>query len=115
MIREMAGFVKKGLGKWQTFCYNKHTCIKACKFVSDKGGIKMAILQDWQKIAYNENASQGELQKFWQRYFLLEKGVYELSLIHISEPTRLRRISYAVFCLKKKSKKKKQNEMTRRE
>ena len=28
------------------------------------------------------------------------------SLIHISEPTRLRRISYAVFCLKKKKKKK---------
>jgi len=28
-----------------------------------------------------------------------------LSLIHISEPTRLRRISYAVFCLKKKNKK----------
>src|SRR5660397_47477 len=25
--------------------------------------------------------------------------VYFLSLIHISEPTRLRRISYAVFCL----------------
>ena len=25
-----------------------------------------------------------------------------LSLIHISEPTRLRRMSYAVFCLKKK-------------
>src|SRR5660398_102287 len=28
-----------------------------------------------------------------------------LSLIHISEPTRLRRISYAVFCLKKKKNK----------
>src|SRR5665809_138309 len=28
--------------------------------------------------------------------------VISLSLIHISEPTRLRRISYAVFCLKKK-------------
>ena len=26
-----------------------------------------------------------------------------LSLIHISEPTRLLRISYAVFCLKKKN------------
>ena len=26
----------------------------------------------------------------------------DLSLIHISEPTRLRCISYAVFCLKKK-------------
>ena len=27
----------------------------------------------------------------------------DLSLIHISEPTRLGMISYAVFCLKKKS------------
>src|SRR5665648_1173225 len=32
--------------------------------------------------------------------------VGELSLIHISEPTRLGMISYAVFCLKKKKKKK---------
>ena len=30
-----------------------------------------------------------------------------LSLIHISEPTRPRLISYAVFCLKKKKRKKK--------
>ena len=30
----------------------------------------------------------------------------QLSLIHISEPTRLGMISYAVFCLKKKKKKK---------
>ena len=30
-----------------------------------------------------------------------------LSLIHISEPTRLGMISYAVFCLKKKKKKEK--------
>src|SRR5450756_2760900 len=30
----------------------------------------------------------------------------ELSLIHISEPTRLGMISYAVFCLKKKKPKK---------
>eukprot|EP00658_Telonema_sp_P-2_P052367 TRINITY_DN4056_c0_g2_i8.p1 TRINITY_DN4056_c0_g2~~TRINITY_DN4056_c0_g2_i8.p1 ORF type:complete len:102 (+),score=31.91 TRINITY_DN4056_c0_g2_i8:138-443(+) len=29
---------------------------------------------------------------------------HELSLIHISEPTRLLSISYAVFCLKKKKK-----------
>ena len=28
--------------------------------------------------------------------------IANLSLIHISEPTRLRRISYAVFCLQKK-------------
>ena len=32
-------------------------------------------------------------------------SMQDLSLIHISEPTRLLSISYAVFCLKKKSKK----------
>ena len=37
----------------------------------------MALLEKWQKMAYNENMDQGELQRFWQRYFLLEKGVYE--------------------------------------
>src|SRR5664279_6219578 len=31
-------------------------------------------------------------------------GVFLLSLIHISEPTRRTPISYAVFCLKKKNK-----------
>src|SRR5660397_255617 len=35
-----------------------------------------------------------------------------LSLIHISEPTRLRRISYAVFCLKKKKTKKTKTKST---
>src|SRR5450759_4056114 len=30
------------------------------------------------------------------------KSMWDLSLIHISEPTRLGMISYAVFCLKKK-------------
>ena len=41
-------------------------------------------------------------------------AVAELSLIHISEPTRLGMISYAVFCLKKKKNqtKKKQNMIT---
>ena len=32
------------------------------------------------------------------------QGTLQLSLIHISEPTRLLSISYAVFCLKKKNK-----------
>src|SRR5450756_62607 len=35
---------------------------------------------------------------------------YGLSLIHISEPTRLGMISYAVFCLKKKKKKRKKRQ-----
>src|SRR5665648_1240357 len=33
-----------------------------------------------------------------------DEDEYDLSLIHISEPTRLGMISYAVFCLKKKKK-----------
>lgn len=48
----------------------------------------MALLQDWHKIAYNENASQQELQKFWQRYFLLEKGIYEQLLTNPDEEVK---------------------------
>src|SRR5450756_2865628 len=36
--------------------------------------------------------------------FEVERDSQGLSLIHISEPTRLGMISYAVFCLKKKKK-----------
>ena len=35
-------------------------------------------------------------------YIVFDKAIVKLSLIHISEPTRLGMISYAVFCLKKK-------------
>ena len=45
----------------------------------------MALLQEWHKIAYNEKADQGELQRFWQKYFLLEKGVYEQLLSNPDE------------------------------
>ncbi|MCD8156718.1 MAG: SEC-C domain-containing protein [Clostridiales bacterium] len=37
----------------------------------------MGLLQDWQKIAYNDKADRGELEKFWNHYFLKEKSVYE--------------------------------------
>src|SRR5450756_228856 len=40
----------------------------------------------------------------------LDRTVWDLSLIHISEPTRLGMISYAVFCLKKKKKTKKKSQ-----
>lgn len=45
----------------------------------------MALLEQWQKVAYNEKADRGELQRFWQRYFLLEKGVYEKLLTNPDE------------------------------
>ena len=45
----------------------------------------MALLEQWQKVAYNEKADKGDLQRFWQRYFLLEKGVYEKLLTNPDE------------------------------
>ena len=45
----------------------------------------MALLQQWQAIAFNEKADRGELQRFWDRYFLLEKGVYEKLLTNPDE------------------------------
>ena len=37
----------------------------------------MALLKEWQKIAYDETKDRGTLQRFWANYFNLEKGVYE--------------------------------------
>ena len=37
----------------------------------------MALLKEWQKIAYDETKDKGTLQRFWANYFNLEKGVYE--------------------------------------
>ncbi len=45
----------------------------------------MALLEEWQKIAYDQQADRGKLQKFWQRYFMLEKGVYEKLLTNTDE------------------------------
>lgn len=45
----------------------------------------MALLENWQKVAYNEKTDKQELQRFWQRYFLLEKGVYEKLLSNPDE------------------------------
>ena len=45
----------------------------------------MALLEEWQKIAYDQHADRGKLQKFWQRYFMLEKGVYEKLLTNPDE------------------------------
>lgn len=45
----------------------------------------MALLEEWQKIAYDQQADRGKLQKFWQRYFMLEKGVYEKLLTNPNE------------------------------
>ena len=45
----------------------------------------MALLKEWQQIAYNQNADQGELKRFWDRYFEKETGVYEVLLSNPDE------------------------------
>lgn len=45
----------------------------------------MALLQEWQKKAYDETADKGSLQKFWQSYFKKEQSVYEQLLANPDE------------------------------
>eukprot|EP00825_Cyclidium_porcatum_P015442 TRINITY_DN18788_c0_g1_i1.p3 TRINITY_DN18788_c0_g1~~TRINITY_DN18788_c0_g1_i1.p3 ORF type:complete len:122 (-),score=28.11 TRINITY_DN18788_c0_g1_i1:54-419(-) len=60
------------------------------------------------KLSYNEYLYQRKQQKYRQIEIIIKiNKIYTLSLIHISEPTRLGMISYAVFCLKKKKQNKK--------
>ena len=37
----------------------------------------MTLLEQWQNMAYDTSKDQKTMQEFWQRYFLLEKGIYE--------------------------------------
>ena len=65
-------------------------------------GLVLTILEDllrsWPFTNDDEVLDGG--QRFQSKHFV-DAGLH-LSLIHISEPTRLLSISYAVFCLKKK-------------
>ena len=36
----------------------------------------MALLEQWRKVAYNENSDQRQLKRFWDVYFEAEKGIY---------------------------------------
>lgn len=45
----------------------------------------MGLYQDWQEVAFNENASKAELQKYWDRYFEKEKEVYSKLLSNPDE------------------------------
>ena len=69
-----------------------------------------SLLKLSQKVVGLDNYSTGfaaniedvrnQVSPLQRRSFRMIEG--DLSLIHISEPTRPERISYAVFCLKKK-------------
>lgn len=45
----------------------------------------MALLENWKKIAYNEETAKNELQAFWEAYFQEEKDIYAQLLKHPDE------------------------------
>lgn len=45
----------------------------------------MALLQEWQKTAYNDKTDKQTLNRFWQTYFQKEKSVYEKLLVNPDE------------------------------
>lgn len=49
------------------------------------GGRIMTLLDQWQAVAFDEKANRNQLQQFWNRYFLLEKGVYAQLLANPEE------------------------------
>ena len=71
------------------------------------------FLEEGEKSLYQEGEDAGkqltkEMESFVSDYNMMIRKIgdlSDLSLIHISEPTRQAEISYAVFCLKKKKKK----------
>lgn len=45
----------------------------------------MGLLKDWRDMAYSQEADKGRLQKFWAKYFTIEKGIYEQLLSNPDE------------------------------
>ena len=73
--------------------------------------VTMAV-QDMDWVQHNSVMDTQKAQREFKTYLTEDMKLndeYELSLIHISEPTRQAEISYAVFCLKKKNKEQKKN------
>ena len=65
-------------------------------------GLMRRIHEGDQNVRHLVRLQSQELIKIVKLGTTIRIGSQVLSLIHISEPTRLRCISYAVFCLKKK-------------
>ena len=45
----------------------------------------MGLLKQWRDVAYSQEADKTQLQKFWNTYFMIEKGIYEQLLTNPDE------------------------------
>ncbi len=46
------------------------------------------LLEQWRARAYDEQADRGWLQRFWNEYFMIEKGIYEQLLSNPQEEVK---------------------------
>lgn len=46
------------------------------------------ILEQWRDMAYDEGADRGQLQRFWESYFQIEKEIYEKLLENPEEEVK---------------------------
>ena len=46
----------------------------------------MTLLEQWRSVAYNQQQSQQQYDRFWNAYFIEEKGVYEKILADYGTP-----------------------------
>ena len=55
---------------------NKAYRIKEQAAYAAERGKAMALLEQWRKLAYDQDADKGKLQRFWADYFEKEKEIY---------------------------------------
>eukprot|EP01017_Pseudomicrothorax_dubius_P025394 TRINITY_DN2745_c0_g1_i2.p1 TRINITY_DN2745_c0_g1~~TRINITY_DN2745_c0_g1_i2.p1 ORF type:complete len:161 (+),score=3.79 TRINITY_DN2745_c0_g1_i2:117-599(+) len=94
------------------------SCLYLCCFISDFSIYKSTDNVEIPVLSSGDNRLKVPLLDIFKSFFCIRREkdkrreiscsckivltTFNLSLIHISEPTRLLSISYAVFCLKKK-------------
>ena len=47
-----------------------------------------SLLEQWRDTAYSQEKDQGQLERFWNEYFQIEKGIYEQLLTNPEEEVK---------------------------
>src|SRR5664279_7693 len=83
--------------------------INGIELIASENFVSLQVLEAMGSVLTNKYAEGYPGHRYYGGCEIVdqtEQIAIDLSLIHISEPTRRTPISYAVFCLKKKKKKK---------
>src|SRR5450756_1330929 len=83
--------------KWITMKKKNSSTLHRCRLLKNS-----PMLEPWYHCGPSSVMTVPDAKATRKAAIVRTPKTYTLSLIHISEPTRLGMISYAVFCLKKK-------------